>query len=73
MTEKRCRVDDYLLAKAFRGLDDFYILIHPSNIYIHTHTDIQPKIDGIIPNQWKNINIKTNTKWKYLPFPNLVL
>ena len=57
MTEKRCRVDDYLLAKAFRGLDDLYILIYPSNIYIyiyiyiHTHTDIQPKIDGIIPNQ----------------------
>ena len=53
MTEKRCRVDDYLLAKAFRGLDDLYILIYPSNIYIYiyTHTDIQPKIDGIIPNQ----------------------
>lgn len=51
MTEKRRRVDDYLLAKAFRGLDDLYILIYPSNIYIYTHTDIQPKIDGIIPNQ----------------------
>ena len=38
MTEKRCRVDDYLLAKAFRGLDDLYILIYPSNIYIYTHT-----------------------------------
>ena len=37
MTEKRRRVDDYLLAKAFRGLDDLYTLIYPSNIYIHIY------------------------------------